>query len=84
MKKKKQKKTTQNGELWSVIGNQAQAQECAVKNSLENRRFKLAHSEKRILIETQILIVMSLSRRGPAASTNIVLLSLCRESELWL
>lgn len=49
----------QNGELRSVIGNEAQ--ERVVKNSLENRRFKLAHSEKRVLIETQILIVMSLS-----------------------
>lgn len=51
----------QNGELWSVTGNQAWAQEHLAKNSWENRRFKLAHSEKRVLIETQILIVMNLS-----------------------
>lgn len=55
------KSKSQNGELWSVVGNQAQAWERMVKNSLENRRFKLAHSEKTVLIETQILVVMSLS-----------------------
>lgn len=43
-----------------MVGNQAQAQARVVKNSTEKRRFKLVHSEERVLIEAQILIVTSL------------------------